>query len=1049
MPQKKTKWLCNLLFLVVVFLVGSIFVYVYAKKNSHNVDTIIHKLELQSIKKKKKKRLHKQILLQTVKEAISHLLQYVPEICKQLNSMHDKEAFLKGFPEELSGYILERIEEWCGKEWSPFVMEVDSIRNQLKTTRITSERDREEVKKCEQLLKQVETSSKRTITELTKLLHTASKKDIPALEKMIAISKKKEQEIANILELSLLKYVQLLTNRSITKETKEQLEQELNQLKDTIRSNTNKYKREITDVFGEYDKLLTMIVNELNIKIELISTLEIENAHNKDLLDRLKKDRKIESDKLKRIISLKEGQLTRIQDEASLLSTVFDNLSAKKECEKEYIFMNPILDSVYRRLKSYLCETIQQNEVSDEELLRTLSELLSSETDVNTFYTKCKEYTHPVLKVVCEKGNYMQSKIHQAYQEYQTSINQIEQEYKEKETKLRKDLQEAIINNDNATERAASLVSNVYPELAAILRSELHKRNIIVGELTKSKQFTSAYVRLYHQLYDILSQKEELDKICSADNVASVVNSYTSISSEITTESIQNMVNMMCQLKLNQIVQSPIKKEVCLEEQLFLEDLRQFTFEKINSFLSINPPEEEPIYTIIKTILLYVDSLPTIREMSCVDIRNAVQKIASTYPSGILSLRSYVSNSIEDYKGYTRVYIRIKPSKTLPISLCNVNVNLDRKQIQIDCSMENHCNTKDVLTYSNFSSIFPDTDTTTAIFIKMKSLFDQLKNGYSIVLFGYGVSGSGKTYTLLGEDGLLKQVLYSKPYSDDVRSVTIIRAFELYSNNVPDLTILAEKNKGLKGERINHISSTFFSPAVKIPSFDDFKRELGKIEEKRIKEKRIKPTINNSQSSRSHLFVTIEIEYYLSNSNKTVKGYITVVDMAGRESPYDIYNSSFDLSSSVGKLSMADAVRALPAGLSKLNINPELKKLYDPLLKNEQAMRLSIIDSVRESFFINETMNHLVYYLQKKIGINPVIFHVDTYASYKENQFFTDPSVSKGETSVGIIPIMREIENLVPKGKHKYVMMCTVRQEMKYCKDTVNTLSFASGIKST
>ena len=38
----------------------------------------------------------------------------------------------------------------------------------------------------------------------------------------------------------------------------------------------------------------------------------------------------------------------------------------------------------------------------------------------------------------------------------------------------------------------------------------------------------------------------------------------------------------------------------------------------------------------------------------------------------------------------------------------------------------------------------------------MGPTFEQLEKGYNITIFGYGFSGSGKTYTLLGSDRMNK-----------------------------------------------------------------------------------------------------------------------------------------------------------------------------------------------------------------------------------------------------------------------------------------------------
>ena len=58
--------------------------------------------------------------------------------------------------------------------------------------------------------------------------------------------------------------------------------------------------------------------------------------------------------------------------------------------------------------------------------------------------------------------------------------------------------------------------------------------------------------------------------------------------------------------------------------------------------------------------------------------------------------------------------------------------------------------TKKTRFYGPFADVFNEKNSNYDSYQRMKDLFGQLKDGYNVTIFGYGFSGSGKTYTLLG-----------------------------------------------------------------------------------------------------------------------------------------------------------------------------------------------------------------------------------------------------------------------------------------------------------
>ena len=174
----------------------------------------------------------------------------------------------------------------------------------------------------------------------------------------------------------------------------------------------------------------------------------------------------------------------------------------------------------------------------------------------------------------------------------------------------------------------------------------------------------------------------------------------------------------------------------------------------------------------------------------------------------------------------------------------------------------------------------------------------QSTQGYSIILFGYGYSGSGKSYTLLnGENSMLNSFM-SEAKKIGV-NISISKISELYGHfSIKKKTMSAKeyeiteselsalnqdinfenlnsKNKEIRENQINILLSTI-EELRSTPRDDptDGNKKLPAT---------VKGTPNNPASSRSHLFITLRVR-----TKDGTEGYLTLVDMAGIENPIEI-----------------------------------------------------------------------------------------------------------------------------------------------------------------
>jgi hypothetical protein len=242
----------------------------------------------------------------------------------------------------------------------------------------------------------------------------------------------------------------------------------------------------------------------------------------------------------------------------------------------------------------------------------------------------------------------------------------------------------------------------------------------------------------------------------------------------------------------------------------------------------------------------------------------------------------------------------------------------------------------------------------------------------------------------------------------------------------------------------------------RIPSFinikslrvEDLYSLTDTIDKYRTDKQRIKQTPNNPSSSRSHLYLVFEIEF---QSGK--RGFVTIVDTAGRESPLDIFNTFIDTTNTSLPSVMAPPPVGGVSNITK-NLKPEFKEMYTP----EQVFNI-----LNEGFYINETINHLVFYFNLKNGktIETPKQKVDKRYNvvYKIQNYFVQPQEESnsidGNNNSLMIPILKFLDNLSAKQKDqdwkptKFITICCVRQESRYCDQTMETIQFAQNVKSS
>ena len=185
--------------------------------------------------------------------------------------------------------------------------------------------------------------------------------------------------------------------------------------------------------------------------------------------------------------------------------------------------------------------------------------------------------------------------------------------------------------------------------------------------------------------------------------------------------------------------------------------------------------------------------------------------------------------------------------------------------------------------------------------IPNQNLMQTINAGKSVVIFGFGFSGSGKTYTLIegGKGDKDKSLLtqFIETYGNNIASVEFVEIYPenntIYtgSNN----TVISNNNNGIfntntyktVGDAIKFVSDVKFDSITSgTINIAPVLKKLKSIEEERVKSLRILPTPNNPTSSRSFLQITIKMKK--DHGGGGGGGQLVLFDMPGTENTVNI-----------------------------------------------------------------------------------------------------------------------------------------------------------------
>lgn len=420
--------------------------------------------------------------------------------------------------------------------------------------------------------------------------------------------------------------------------------------------------------------------------------------------------------------------------------------------------------------------------------------------------------------------------------------------------------------------------------------------------------------------------------------------------------------------------------------------------------------------------------------------------------------------------------------------------------------------------------------------IGMNTIIKQVKSGVNTVVFSYGLSGSGKSHSILGSNTEYGMVQLTLKQLEPILESISMNIYELYGKmHVSGTKTLRQWNVSRK---IIDYGQYNLEGGI-----DTIIKEIQHITKVRREENRIKFTTNNPDSSRGHLFIKLNIT--LKNGKTTT---ITFIDSAGVEDPFviartflhidqfsikylsrkmvktlitDITNDSLLIKSTFWDEKFVDSflkqnkwargyltrrnnkinTRDVPLENKRI-VNKIIKYLYleslrTEIIKNDQMfeklfgsldyedINMGLVidyiwDMFTEGLFINETLNHLRIYMQKRIGrkitfnekssgtfdyntVSASEYRIGGDRGYDPSKLLQDPMPDiknknimtpediNNSSSVGMISFLKYLNVSKSTKPTKYVLLMNIRTDLddSICNGAKQTLDFANSVKST
>ncbi|KAI9274615.1 P-loop containing nucleoside triphosphate hydrolase protein [Phascolomyces articulosus] len=307
------------------------------------------------------------------------------------------------------------------------------------------------------------------------------------------------------------------------------------------------------------------------------------------------------------------------------------------------------------------------------------------------------------------------------------------------------------------------------------------------------------------------------------------------------------------------------------------------------------------------------------------------------------------------------------------------SVEVDNKSITV----QDQRNFGNLMSF-RFASCYSMETTQSEIFEQdVQPLIERVFEGYDATIFVYGVTGSGKTYTMEGaqhQPGIIPRVatyLFETKEASKISNIQITMSYmEIFKETVYDLLVPRDKmQRGGLDIREGPDREVFVAniSEQELETLDDFEQIFNKASRNRS----TASTKLNKRSSRSHAILSLNITISTPTNNRmditqshTVFGKVNLIDLAGSEDNRKTENKKDRMteSAAINKslFVLGQVVEALNKGLTRVPFrDSKMTRILQPTLEGN-SLGMMIINVAPGRDHLQDTINTLNFASRSK-----------------------------------------------------------------------------------
>ena len=422
-----------------------------------------------------------------------------------------------------------------------------------------------------------------------------------------------------------------------------------------------------------------------------------------------------------------------------------------------------------------------------------------------------------------------------------------------------------------------------------------------------------------------------------------------------------------------------------------------------------------------------------------------------------------------------KVFIRFRPSNELETSLLQNNYGwlvpkfISEKQLGIYTKNSYEYNTPNAEIPKNcifsYDKVFSPNTNQSEIYSNVgKRIVQDIMAGYNGTIFTYGQSGSGKTYTMYGNDlydentkgiipRIVEEIFKRVEKSDSNIDFTFkLSVMEIYKEVIYDLFTNENNLKIIENKEkiyIENLSEVYLSSVEEFFDYVELSQKNRKVAETKL----------NHNSSRSHCIMILEVIQNYKKEKIIKKGTLNLVDLAGSEkvSKTGAVGETLEEAKKIN-LSLAtlgNVIHALTQGLGHVPFrDSKLTRILKESLGGNYKTYL-IVTCSPHSYNLDEIISSLLFAKRVKCIKNK--YKINIKYSYEELQNLVDKlnekliianekilKLSNGEKINQKEEVSNNNKNKEVKDNHNNIYIChncdLLSKEKKISEDKIQIL---------